>query len=512
MSKYNAAVFVKMKNLKNFLYSITIKNKISLFTGSVFLTILVAVFFDAILIRLFMIDVNDIMEDNSKCGEIITVIDREKELFDQYVNSTTSENEDAFKLAMKQTKTAVYAIPLDYSRLGENRYAQLYSLQSCYEVYCGYRDEVLSGKLPRRDYVSRLYAVYNMQNYLHNYAQRFIDLTLKEGNAKYNELLPKVFVVPVIAVILGILLFSSVLEISRMMNKSITEPVLKLAHASRRIAANDFDVDDVAANNRDELGELIIAFNKMKYATGEYIGALEERRQALDKLHAKEVETLEAEKQLDAMNLELLKNQINPHFLFNTLNVIGGMANLEGASTTEEMITALSSLFRYNLKHQEKEVLLSQELKVAADYMYLQKMRFGERVKYTVDCRVNADNVMVPTFTLQPIIENCIIHGISPKVEGGSVSVLVGKKADKLIISVTDTGKGMEISQLREIRESLGGKQTSTMGIGMGNIFRRIKAMYEDADMRVNSVLGKGTQIIIILPYRAGDSIYTRGD
>ena len=106
------------------------------------MTILVAVFFDAILIRLFMIDVNDIMEDNSKCGEIITVIDREKELFDQYVNSTTSENEDAFKLAMKQTKTAVYAIPLDYSRLGENRYAQLYSLQSCYEVYCGYRDEV----------------------------------------------------------------------------------------------------------------------------------------------------------------------------------------------------------------------------------------------------------------------------------------------------------------------------------------------------------------------------------
>ena len=157
-----------MKKLKSFWYSITIKNKISLFTGSVFLTILVAVFFDAILIRLFMIDVNDIMEDNSRCGEIITVIDREKELFDQYVNSATRENEDAFKLAMKQTQTAVYAIPLDYSRLGENRYAQLFSLQTCYNVYCGYRDEVLNGHLPRRDYVSRLYAVYNMQNYLHN--------------------------------------------------------------------------------------------------------------------------------------------------------------------------------------------------------------------------------------------------------------------------------------------------------------------------------------------------------
>ena len=175
MSKYNAAVFVKMEKLKNFWYTITIKNKISLFTGSVFLTILVAVFFDAILIRLFMIDVNNIMEDNSRCGEIITVIDRETELFKQYVTSTTSENEDAFKLAMKQTKAAIYAIPLDYARLGENRYAQLFSLQTCYDVYCQYRDDLLDGKLPK----SGLYAVYDMQDYLHNYAQRFIDLTLK---------------------------------------------------------------------------------------------------------------------------------------------------------------------------------------------------------------------------------------------------------------------------------------------------------------------------------------------
>ena len=296
------------------------------------------------------------------------------------------------------------------------------------------------------------------------------------------------------------------------MNKSITEPVLKLANASRRIAANDFNVDDVAANNQDELGELIVAFNKMKYATGEYIGALEERRVALDKLHAKELETLEAEKQLDAMNLELLKNQINPHFLFNTLNVIGGMANLEGAATTEQMIAALSSLFRYNLKHQEKEVLLSQELKVASDYMYLQKMRFGERVKYIVDCKVNADNVMVPTFTLQPIIENCIIHGISPKVEGGVVAVEVSKQDGKLLITISDTGSGIDKELLEEIRGSLGDKQTSTMGIGMGNIYRRLTAMYTDADMRVHSILGKGTRVTIILPYRAGDSIYTRGE
>lgn len=498
-----------MRKIKSFWKKITIKNKIMLFTGSVFLTILIAIVFDAVLIRLFVIDVNDIMEDNSKGGEIVAVLDREKDCFNDFINNNSIENRTALTVSFTHTEKAINAIPLDYNRLGENRYAQLFSLKTCYESYRSYRDEIIDGNLERHDYVSKLYAVYNMQDYLRNYAQRFVDLTLKDGNAKYRELIPTVFAVPLVAITMSILLFSVVLEISRMMNKAITEPVLKLANASRRIAANDFFIDDVKADNEDELGELVIAFNKMKYATGEYIEALEERREALDKLHAQEVETLEAEKQLDAMNLELLKNQINPHFLFNTLNVIGGMANLEGAGTTEQMIKALSSLFRYNLKNQAKEVLLSQELKVSEDYMYLQKMRFGDRVKYIVNCDVDADNVMVPTFTLQPIIENSIIHGISPKVEGGTVSVDVSKKDDQLFIAIKDTGKGMDAETLSKLHESLEGKENNTLGIGVGNIYRRIKAMYDGADMTIDSREGEGTTITIKIPYLAGDTNFT---
>lgn len=116
--------------------------------------------------------------------------------------------------------------------------------------------------------------------------------------------------------------------------------------------------------NEDELGELVHAFNKMKYATGEYIMALEEKRKTLDLLHEEELEKLETEKRLEMIKLELLKSQINPHFLFNTLNVISGMARLEEAQTTEKMILALSSLFRYNLKTPEQFVLLAKELNV----------------------------------------------------------------------------------------------------------------------------------------------------
>lgn len=491
-----------IKKLRSFWATRKIKTKISFFTGSVFVIVLFSIIFDAWIVRLFMFDFNDIMTDNMKGGQIVGAVDRETEAFTLYVRSGSVDSKTGLDEAIKSLKDSVESMNLDYKRLGDNRFSQLQSLKSLYTVYCDYRDEVISGGLEGREYVEKLYCVYDMQKYLYDYAGRYADTTLKEGNDRYNEILPVVFIIPAVTIIISILMFFAILEISRAMNKSVTEPVLKLADASRKIAANDFYIDDVRADNRDELGELITAFNKMKYATGEYIDALEEKREALDRLHAKELETLEAEKQLDAMNLELLKNQINPHFLFNTLNVIGGMANLESAPTTEKMAVALSSIFRYNLKTQEKEVLLSRELKVSDDYMYLQKMRFGERVKYEVNCEVDADGVMVPTFTLQPLLENAIIHGISPKISGGEVKVNIKRDGDLLVIEVWDTGKGISPEDLKDLRDSLYGKRNLGIGIGLGNIYRRLKSMYPGSDMKVDSVLGVGSKISILVPYK----------
>ena len=447
-------------------------------------------------------DVNNIMDDNSKAGEIVATIDREKEAFDLFIESKTNDNKEMLLKAAEETKKAIAAEPLDYIHLGENRYAQLFSIRTSYGEYSRYRDQLINSTVEGNAYINTLYSLYSMQDYLQSYGHRYVDLTLKESNGRYKELIPTVYAVPLIAITMSILLLSVILELSGMMNKSITEPVLKLANASRKIAANEFYIDDVESDSKDELGELVHAFNKMKYATGEYIDALEKRREAIEKLHVQEVEKLEVEKQLEAMNLELLKNQVNPHFLFNTLNVIGGMANLEGAETTEQMINSLSFLFRYNLKNQEKEVFLFQELKVASGERYLQKMRFGDRVKYIPNCSVDDYKVLVPTFTLQPLIENSIIHGITPKVEGGSVYVDVSQKDDKLYITVKDTGVGMDAETVTKIQDSLDGKGDHSIGIGLGNIYRRIKAMYADAKMVIEGELGEGTSVTIILPFR----------
>lgn len=112
---------------------------------------------------------------------------------------------------------------------------------------------------------------------------------------------------PIVVVVSGIILVTGMMELAALMNQTIISPVVALVKAAQRIAANDFFSEDVQVQNEDELGELVHAFNKMKYATGEYIMALEEKRKTLDLLHEEELEKLETEKRLEMIKLELLK-------------------------------------------------------------------------------------------------------------------------------------------------------------------------------------------------------------
>lgn len=353
------------------------------------------------------------------------------------------------------------------------------------------------------EYISILYEVYDMQDYLQSYAKQLMRDTLEDGVSVYGKKVKTIIIVPVLIILLEIFFFLSIRKLSGLMNSSIVAPVMELAEASRKIAENDYFIEDVPMKNEDELGELVHTFNKMKYATGEYIMALEEKRRALDLYHAEELEKLKIAGRLDAMELTLLKNQINPHFLFNTLNVIGGMADLEGAQTTERMIHALSFLFRYNLKTPEEKVPLARELKVVRDYMFLQEMRFGSRITYQIDCRTDAELVMIPTFTFQPLVENAIIHGLAPKEEGGCIRIRILERRGQICIGVADDGVGMETDKLDALRRKMQ-EDSGPTNIGLFNIHKRIHMMYEKGTMRIHSSAGVGTIVSICIPDERG--------
>lgn len=351
-------------------------------------------------------------------------------------------------------------------------------------------------------YIKELYKVYEIQTYLQSYARILMINTLEDGKEVYISKVRSIRQLPITIIIMGILLISVMISLSSEMNKTMISPIMKLVTKSKEIASNNFFTDDIKVDNQDEIGELVKAFNKMKYATGQYINTLEEKREMMDLLHKEELDKIEAEKNLESANLELLKSRINPHFLFNTLNVIGGMANLEDANTTEKMIKALSAIFRYNLKNQENEVSLSKEIQVVQDYLYLQKMRFGNRIKFHIKCNIDMDTVIVPTFTFQPLVENAIIHGISKKEEGGKIGINIKLKEQNLIISIVDTGVGMTKADLEYLRSEFKKGHTAKLGIGLGNVYKRVHGMYDNGEVVVLSKKDTGTIVKVIIPQK----------
>ncbi|WP_367566779.1 sensor histidine kinase [Lacrimispora sp.] len=486
--------------IKNYWLSISLKKKLGTFSLMVILVMGVSIALNLLVMNFSTESLDVILNDNALCYDVQESMEHEAEAFRNYIRERTWESAKDYRLACIKTESSLSSLPFDYEAIGQERYARTWNVKNGYEGYQSYRDQVVSMNPGEPEYVKSLYQVYDMQKYLQTYARRLMQSTLKEGRSSYQEKAPQLYNLPYMIMAYSALMIAAVIFMTRVLSGTLVNPLVKLAHSSREIAGNNFSGGDLMVENQDEMGELVQAFNKMKHSTERYINTLKEKNEMAGRLHKEEVDRINMEKRMEAARLELLKSQINPHFLFNTLNMISCTAKLEEAKTTERMISSLGNLFRYNLKITDQTVPLEQELKAAQDYMYIQQMRFGSRVQYECHLEVDAAGTLIPSFTLQPLVENAVIHGVARKEEGGRVILKVRKNRNHVIMSLADTGAGMDKKTLEQLSEDLKGYKTSRIGIGLGNIYQRIKCLYEGGDLRIYSRLGKGTAVLIILP------------
>lgn len=494
--------------LRNIWLTISIKKKIGIFATMVILIMALLATFSICIMNFSLGGFNTILNDNSRCHDFQEALDLEIESFADYIRDATPDTRDQYVLSCVRTERCLRSLPFDYARIGTERYARTWSILNGYETYQAYRDELAETQVRESDFVERLYRVYKMQEYLQTYARRLVQVTLKEENDSYQEKVPVFYNMPYLILAISAVFMGFVMFLTKILSNALVSPAVLLAQCARKIAKNDFTGEDPSVENRDEMGELVRAFNKMKRSTKGYIDTLKENHRMSELLHREEIERVEMEKQLSGARLELLKSQINPHFLFNTLNMIACMAKLEEAVTTERMISSMGSLFRYNLKTSEQIVTLARELKVVQDYMYIQQMRFGSRILYSCDLKVDAEQAMIPAFTLQPVVENAMVHGLSKKEQGGRVHVRIWEQGNRLVISVADTGLGMSEERLAEVTEAMKERRTSRIGIGLGNIYKRIHMMYKQGEFRIASIEGRGTVIQMFIPQEK----HNRGD
>jgi two-component system, LytTR family, sensor kinase len=204
----------------------------------------------------------------------------------------------------------------------------------------------------------------------------------------------------------------------------------------------------------------------------------------------------EQERLLLQARMEALQNQINPHFLFNTLNSVSSLVRFD-PDTARELIIKLATILRRLLNSSEAFVPLREEVEFIDNYLDIEVVRFGrDKLRVVKELDPESLEVMVPAMLLQPLVENSIKHGLSSKVEGGSIYLRSRLSAKELIVEVEDNGVGMGAAQPVDRADGPGGT-----GIGMANVSERLKVLYEDtAKMTIDSNEGKGTLVRLRLP------------
>ncbi|AGT33539.1 histidine kinase [Geobacillus genomosp. 3] len=289
---------------------------------------------------------------------------------------------------------------------------------------------------------------------------------------------------------------------------SLTKPIIELAHAARAIGAGRLDGPDVEPAASDELRLLAVTFNDMRRSLKQLIAEMEQKAE-LDRL-VKELE------------LKSLQSQINPHFLFNTLNTVSKMAYLEEAEQTSRLIEAVAAILRYNLGDLQRTVTLADEVRIAREYFFIQQTRFFDRIKFTLEAEPSCLGQPLPPLTLQPLIENAFIHGIESYEHGAELAVTIYEQDRRIIVEVKDNGVGMD-GQVKAVLDALirgeewsvrreQGRGHST-GIGLRNVIRRLQLFYGVMDVaEIESASGKGTTVRLRLPRWQGGMHGESGD
>ena len=195
--------------------------------------------------------------------------------------------------------------------------------------------------------------------------------------------------------------------------------------------------------------------------------------------------------------LLMLRYQLNPHFLFNTLNAISTLVLAKANDQANEMLTKLSKFLRYSLDHSPLDrVSLTRELETSRHYLDIEKVRFAERLRLEFDIEAGAEKALVPTMLLQPIIENSIKHGISKSESGGSIVIRARKDGNKLHLEVADDGPGLSESS------GLDNELSLSKGVGVSNIRNRLLEIYgEHHELLFENAKPSGLTVKVIIPY-----------
>ena len=374
------------------------------------------------------------------------------------------------------------------------------------ETYLDCTAETVAAKRGRN--VEQYKRKYDDATKLYRYIQSSIDelnnLMFQENSSTYAVLRAVMryleisnSVIMIIIVVGGMLLLIQAI-------RNMFVPLSNMAETAQLVGQGNFHVKMHDTDAQDELGTVTRAFNTMVENLDLYMArtkaSMEKEQQMMER-------ELLMENHLKEAQLKYLQSQINPHFLFNSLNAGAQLAMMEDAERTGIFVEKMADFFRYNVKKGQEDATLGEELEAVDNYIYSLNVRFAGDIHFSKEVDESLENVRMPSMILQPVVENAVNHGIRDIEWEGKIHLTVTGDADYIRISVKDNGKGMTQEQIEGVlsgnRERRNEEGDST-GIGMNNVISRLELYYEESGlMEINSEgEGKGTETVIYIPVR----------
>lgn len=271
---------------------------------------------------------------------------------------------------------------------------------------------------------------------------------------------------------------------------SFSKRVERFRRQMQKAAAGNFELEEKLGGD-DEISELYDYLGTMIWNIQKLLSEIYR-----EKLHAERLNSEQKEAEF-----KMLTSQINPHFLYNTLETIRMKARINNQYEIEELVKMLAKILRKNIQAGSQDVTILSEVELIGYYLKIQQYRFGDRIQYDITVDKELEEHKILPLIIQPIVENSIIHGLESKGGIGHINILVRQIEDKISITIEDNGMGIGEEDLNRLQKDINKKNQYGTHIGIGNVHQRVRLRYGDNyGVKVSSTLGVGTKVEIRLP------------
>lgn len=345
--------------------------------------------------------------------------------------------------------------------------------------------------------------IQKIYSYLLAYMRGLDDLRFKANSENYNVLYQYLRYLEVFIIVVLVGVTCCLMVLLYVIIGNFTKPLEKLARKAKEVGRGNFGISLEEPDSEDEVGTVTVAFNQMITSINDYVRQTRESMELEIKMKERE---LAMENLLKDAQLKYYQAQINPHFLFNTLNAGQQLAMMEDAERTYEFIENMASFFRYRLKSNGEASTLEEEIGLIDSYMYIMNVRYSNEIHLNKSIDSRLLNILFPGMVLQPVLENALNHGLGGVEWEKWIWFSVTQERGEAVICIRDNGMGISEQVLEELRtgrpQTPTDKADSRNGVGLANVRERLRLYFDQTDvMTVESDgEGKGASVTIRVP------------